>query len=173
MQSSISSASPTFHYLMTLRIVWWLQYLSVEMNAEGILQLYTCLIIDLPWTKFNKGKPLSFQFTTCHIQLGLPFAVSVWLSIMQGKMLDMVFVVHNPIEWHRENISRNPSHYSFLRVFGPKAVSWIQRLPAAVYYNTLVKIDSQVWHHTYTRADQVGVIGWLWTYLEHYVVAQK
>ena len=66
------------------------------------------------------------------------------LYIMQGKMIDMVFVVSNPIEWHRENMRQNPSHYSFLTVFGPNTIAWMQQLPAAVYYNTLVRIDSQV-----------------------------
>ena len=66
------------------------------------------------------------------------------LSIMQGKMIDMVFVVPDPVEWHKENMSLNPSHYSFLKVFGPNTIARIQQLPAAVYYNTLVTIDSQV-----------------------------
>ena len=59
-------------------------------------------------------------------------------------MIDMVFVVPDPVEWHKENMSQNPSHYSFLKVFGPNTIARIQQLPAAVYYNTLVTIDSQV-----------------------------
>ena len=59
-------------------------------------------------------------------------------------MLDLVFAVDNPLEWHKENIERNKCHYSFVRHLGSKGVTSLQKLSAGVYYNTLVTIDSQV-----------------------------
>lgn len=59
-------------------------------------------------------------------------------------MLDMVFVVKDPIEWHRENLKRNGCHYSFLRLGGPTCIYKLQECSAGVYYNTLVQVDSQV-----------------------------
>lgn len=63
---------------------------------------------------------------------------------MQGKMLDLIFVVDDAEVWHAENLKRNCHHYSFLRHFSSDVVTKIQRAGGGVYYNTLVKIDSQV-----------------------------
>lgn len=59
-------------------------------------------------------------------------------------MLDLVFVVDDPTEWHAENLQQNWSHYSFLRYFGSGTIARVQRYPAGLYYNTLVNIQSQV-----------------------------
>ena len=59
-------------------------------------------------------------------------------------MLDLVFAVRDPVEWHNENIRKNYAHYSFLRWLGPAVVSRVQSAPAGVYYNTLVTVDKQV-----------------------------
>lgn len=59
-------------------------------------------------------------------------------------MLDMVFVVDDPIEWHSENLNANWNHYSVLRYFGSRSISRIQSYAAGVYYNTFIKVDSQV-----------------------------
>ncbi len=59
-------------------------------------------------------------------------------------MLDLVFAVDDPREWHKNNLQRNGHHYSFLRHFGPDTVVRLQRLSAGVYYNTLVTVDTQV-----------------------------
>ena len=60
-------------------------------------------------------------------------------------MLDMVFVVDDPLSWHTKNLELNWSHYSFLRRFGPKCITYTQGCSAGVYYNTLVKIGTQVY----------------------------
>mmetsp|Transcript_36640 Transcript_36640/g.74394 ORF Transcript_36640/g.74394 Transcript_36640/m.74394 type:complete len:316 (-) Transcript_36640:272-1219(-) len=52
-------------------------------------------------------------------------------------MLDLVFVVDDPVEWHRLNLINNGHHYSMLATLGPRVISQIQSLPACVYYNTL------------------------------------
>lgn len=41
-------------------------------------------------------------------------------------MLDLVFAVRNPTEWHRENLERNRHHYSALRFLGPEHIAAIQ-----------------------------------------------
>lgn len=63
---------------------------------------------------------------------------------LQGKMLDMVFVVEDPLHWHRENLERNRRHYSCLRWCGAGCVAGVQELPAGLYYNTLVHVGDQV-----------------------------
>ena len=59
-------------------------------------------------------------------------------------MLDLVFVVGDPEQWHEENMKRNHVHYSFMKWLGPSTVSLVQRAPAGVYYNPLVTVDTQV-----------------------------
>ncbi|XP_011496988.1 PREDICTED: phosphatidate cytidylyltransferase, mitochondrial [Ceratosolen solmsi marchali] len=58
-----------------------------------------------------------------------------------NNMLDLIFVVHNPCQWHFENINKNPTHYAQpLRFFGHKVITKVQESGGAkVYYNTLIK----------------------------------
>jgi len=55
-------------------------------------------------------------------------------------MVDYVFAVRSPMEWHAENMRRNPSHYApHLRALGPAAVVAIaDRVGVGVHFNTLV-----------------------------------
>ena len=55
-------------------------------------------------------------------------------------MVDYVFAVRSPLEWHAENMRRNPSHYApHLRALGPAAVVAIaDRVGVGVHFNTLV-----------------------------------
>lgn len=84
-----------------------------------------------------------------------------------GAMTDLVFAVHDPLEWHRANMSLHPWHYSLVGRLGPGAVAALQeRSGARVYYNAMVcwrgrlikygvvKVDSLVddllhWTHLY------------------------
>jgi len=59
-------------------------------------------------------------------------------------MLDMIFVVEDSTRWHQQNMQRNPSHYSLLKLSGPNSVSKLQELSAGVYYNALIQVDGQV-----------------------------
>ncbi len=59
-------------------------------------------------------------------------------------MLDLVFAVEDPLEWHKENLQRNGHHYSFLKHFGPNTIVKLQQQSAGVYYNTLVVVENQV-----------------------------
>ncbi|XP_066581332.1 phosphatidate cytidylyltransferase, mitochondrial [Prorops nasuta] len=64
----------------------------------------------------------------------------------QGKkMLDLIFVVHNPNQWHNENLARNPKHYAWtLKFLGHKAISHVQEnWGANIYYNTLITMPNQ------------------------------
>lgn len=56
-------------------------------------------------------------------------------------MMDFIFVVDDPLEWHRTNIQQNPSHYSFLKHLGPNCISNIQNIRPSIYYNAFCKID--------------------------------
>ena len=71
---------------------------------------------------------------------------------MSKNMIDMIFVVDDPAQWHRENIARNSKHYSALKHLGCGAVERIQNnFGARVYFNTLVPCEG--------RMIKYGVIG--------------
>lgn len=56
-----------------------------------------------------------------------------------SSLIDLVFEVQDPVAWHAANLERNPSHYSFLKLFGASAIAdFQQNYGAGVYYNTLV-----------------------------------
>lgn len=60
----------------------------------------------------------------------------------ESKMLDMVFVVDDPVEWHRHNLKRNPGHYSILGLLGPEVIVKIQsKLKAGLYFNVVMNIN--------------------------------
>ncbi|XP_067680344.1 phosphatidate cytidylyltransferase, mitochondrial-like [Haliotis asinina] len=64
---------------------------------------------------------------------------------MSKNMLDFIFVVDDPLSWHRQNIRMNPKHYSFLKFFGPKHVTRVQdKFSAGIYFNTLVPFEERV-----------------------------
>uniref|UniRef100_A0A8V1ADM0 Phosphatidate cytidylyltransferase, mitochondrial n=1 Tax=Gallus gallus TaxID=9031 RepID=A0A8V1ADM0_CHICK len=62
----------------------------------------------------------------------------------QNNMLDFVFAVDDSVTWHMMNLLKNKSHYSFLKVFGPKQISNIQSYGAGIYYNTLVPCNGRM-----------------------------
>ncbi|NXO51052.1 TAM41 protein, partial [Aramus guarauna] len=62
----------------------------------------------------------------------------------ENNMLDFVFAVDDSVTWHMMNLLKNRSHYSFLKVFGPKQISSIQNYGAGIYYNTLVPCNGRI-----------------------------
>lgn len=64
-------------------------------------------------------------------------------AALKETLIDLIFCVDDPLQWHTQNIAMNPSHYSFMRFLGPSAVSSFQtNYGAKIYCNTLVPIDS-------------------------------
>lgn len=61
--------------------------------------------------------------------------------------MDLIVGVKDSKQWHKENITRNSHHYSFLKYL-PNSELWISKLqkdiPARIYFNTLVPVDDMV-----------------------------
>ncbi|KAG2373081.1 hypothetical protein C9374_012813 [Naegleria lovaniensis] len=68
--------------------------------------------------------------------------VNLALRDRKKLMVDLVFVVSDSYEWHKQNLLLNPEHYSWLmRVVGPKMITLLQeRFGAKIYYNTMVEL---------------------------------
>lgn len=58
------------------------------------------------------------------------------------SMIDLLFTVENPYQWHAQNMLKNPNHYSALSHFGSNFITRYQESYAAkVYCNTLVPVE--------------------------------
>jgi mitochondrial translocator assembly and maintenance protein 41 len=66
------------------------------------------------------------------------------MRVRQGKMLDLIFAVDNPVAWHSQNLARNSGHYSLLRCLGPQTIAAVQAKGAGVYYNPAAMVNNQV-----------------------------
>ena len=56
--------------------------------------------------------------------------------------MDLILVVEDPVQFHKENSLLNWKHYSTLKYLGPKSLATIQdRWGARVYFNTLVPYE--------------------------------
>ncbi|XP_062971082.1 phosphatidate cytidylyltransferase, mitochondrial isoform X2 [Cynocephalus volans] len=63
----------------------------------------------------------------------------------KNAMLDFVFTVDDPVAWHSKNLKKNRSHYSFLKILGPKIITSLQNnYGAGVYYNPLIMCDGRL-----------------------------
>ncbi|XP_076972639.1 phosphatidate cytidylyltransferase, mitochondrial isoform X4 [Tamandua tetradactyla] len=63
----------------------------------------------------------------------------------KNTMLDFVFTVDDPVAWHSKNLKKNQSHYSFLKILGPRIITLVQNnYGAGVYYNPLIMCDGRL-----------------------------
>jgi mitochondrial translocator assembly and maintenance protein 41 len=83
--------------------------------------------------------------------LRLAFAYGSGVFQQQGhkdiskNMIDFIFAVDDPVEWHKENLQKNRKHYSALGYLGPKYISYLQEnIGARIYYNTLVSCEGRL-----------------------------
>ena len=95
-------------------------------------------------------------FPEKHLRMAFAYGSGVFQqqghADMSKNMLDFIFVVDNPAEWHQMNIQANSNHYSFLKLFGHKYVAHVQdHYGAKIYFNTLVPCEG--------RMIKYGVIG--------------
>lgn len=84
-------------------------------------------------------------------QAGVPIAFGYGSKVIRQKgvqsvndLVDLIFVVDNPIQWHRENYEKNKQHYSFLRHL-PNNIELItniqERYGAKTYFNPFVEVS--------------------------------
>lgn len=59
-------------------------------------------------------------------------------------MIDFIFCVNNSLDWHSENLLKNPQHYSGLKTFGSNFITKFQEnVGAKVYCNTLIPLENE------------------------------
>ena len=64
---------------------------------------------------------------------------------LKDNMIDFIFVLDDPLKWHKKNIERHPEHYSFLKHLGSGAVASLQEdFGAGVYFNSLIRVNNRL-----------------------------
>jgi translocator assembly and maintenance protein 41 len=65
-------------------------------------------------------------------------------NLQKRNMIDLIYCVENPKRWHSQNIEKNPTHYSAIKVLGSDFISRYQEnFGAKVFFNTLVPIEEE------------------------------
>lgn len=89
-------------------------------------------------------------------------------NVSKDNMLDFIFIVDDPKEWHQKNIAQNRSHYSALASLGADRITSIQDgLGANVYFNTLVECEHRLIKYGVVKTDTLRneLINWNNLYL--------
>lgn len=84
------------------------------------------------------------RFPTRHLTYCFAYGSGVFRQSGRNDrpMVDLMMVVNDTHDFHQENLSANPDHYSALRIAGPSVVSAVQtQCGANVYFNTNVTVD--------------------------------
>ncbi|CAG9467090.1 unnamed protein product [Pedinophyceae sp. YPF-701] len=73
-----------------------------------------------------------------------------------GPMLDLMFIVRDPHEWHEQNMQQNPSHYRGVAALGPGAVAWCSdAIGAGVHFNSMVPFRGRMIKYGVARTGRV------------------
>lgn len=62
----------------------------------------------------------------------------------EAPMVDLLFIVREPINWHAANMSLNPHHYAMpMSILGPSAIDWASKhIGSGVYFNAMVDLPA-------------------------------
>ena len=99
-------------------------------------------------------------FPRQHLRLAFAYGSGVFQQQghkdMSKNMLDFVFVVDDPVEWHQQNMIQNYSHYSFLKLLGPEYLTRFQnQVGARIYFNTLVPCEGRIIKYGVIKTDSL------------------
>nr|CAG4647931.1 EOG090X06VP [Moina brachiata]SVE93034.1 EOG090X06VP [Moina brachiata] len=86
----------------------------------------------------------------------------------EENVVDLIFAVDNPEEFHRDNLRMNPKHYSSLKYLGPHSLaSFQERWGARVYFNTLVPYQYGVLKYGVISSSSLiaDLLDWEWLYI--------
>ncbi|KAK7068800.1 Phosphatidate cytidylyltransferase, mitochondrial, partial [Halocaridina rubra] len=112
----------------------------LKQSATDTVNL-SVLFMSLPYHRILQSFPKE------SLSLAFAYGSGVFKQLghknIRDNMMDFIFVVRDPVEWHKENLSLNSKHYSFLRYGGHHFLANMQEnWGARVYFNTLVNTQN-------------------------------
>lgn len=87
------------------------------------------------------------KFPTGHLVYCFAYGSGVFQQAgrMDRAMVDLIFVVNNTYNFHRDNLTVNPGHYSSIRHLGASVLSKVQTsFGAYVYFNTHITVGNLI-----------------------------
>nr|CAG4638474.1 EOG090X06VP [Cyclestheria hislopi] len=130
--------------------------------------------VRLPWDHIT-ALSANFQHLLSIFPTKLEFAFAYGSSVYKqdgykstkGNMVDLIFVVDDPVSFHSDNLHMNPKHYSALKYCGPSTLAAIQdHWGARIYFNTLVPCDLGLLKYGVisTASLITDLLDWEWLY---------
>lgn len=95
-------------------------------------------------------------------------AVSQQNEDLSEKMVDYIIVSNDSLRFHKDNLTQNPKHYSFIRLFGPDKLTTLQtKFAARLYFNTNVRSNNRLIKYGVISTDdfQADLLDWSWMYV--------
>jgi translocator assembly and maintenance protein 41 len=126
--------------------------LRMSNNFEEYRQLLNCLPLDTISYAFAYGSG----------------AISQQNEDLSEKMVDFIIVSNDSSRFHKDNISQNSKHYSFVKLFGPDKLTTLQKkFGARLYYNTNVRSNNRLIKYGVISTDdfQADLLDWSWLYV--------
>lgn len=62
-------------------------------------------------------------------------------AAQKDAMIDLVLCVDDAIDWHKQNLEKNPRDYSWMRFLGSKLIGEYQEYAAGVYCKGISNLD--------------------------------
>lgn len=59
-------------------------------------------------------------------------------AAQKDAMIDLVVCVDDAIDWHKQNLKKNPHDYSWMRFLGSKIIGEYQEYAAGVYCEAII-----------------------------------
>ncbi|KAK6183016.1 hypothetical protein SNE40_010571 [Patella caerulea] len=110
-----------------------LRYCSSLVDTQSAAALYSRILSSFP-----SGLQMAFSYGSAVFQ-------QEDHPSKDQNMLDFIFVVDEPIKWHKENLVLNKKHYSFLKYLGARFITNIQdKRGSGVYFNTLIPFENRL-----------------------------
>ena len=121
---------------------------NMDSDASDVTNIKSSGVKDL---RSNLARLLHDHFPVAGIDHAFAYGSGVLpqpglyqLGDSQAPMVDLLFVVREPVDWHTANMSRNPHHYAKpVSMLGPSAVHWAsQNIGSGVYFNAMVDLPA-------------------------------
>lgn len=106
------------------------------------------------------------------VRFAAAYGSAVYPAGRPSSMVDLVFAVDKPFEWHSQNLEQNYTHYSGIRVLGAKSIASVQDWAAGIYYNPYVRLPIGDGNSVLVKYGVIGVEkfrqdlqDWKWLYV--------
>uniref|UniRef100_A0AC34RBV5 Phosphatidate cytidylyltransferase, mitochondrial n=1 Tax=Panagrolaimus sp. JU765 TaxID=591449 RepID=A0AC34RBV5_9BILA len=87
---------------------------------------------------------------------------------LADKMVDFIVVTNDSLQFHQENLQKNPKHYSFIRLFGPERITKFQiNGGGCCFFNTNVSYHGRLLKYGIISTNdlQEDLLDWSWLYV--------